>query len=188
MYGGLLERFLAHIHLTLACMKHVGVAQNPLFRCQQEAGPADPVDREGGDRMTRTLWGLGLMLVYALSACGHQLATNSLPTVRTIQILNAVTPDRLYAKPGEEIRWQNLRQNPVRVGFLTMRILDELTCQKGVANFWGGVNDLVTIPPGGTISLCFKRAGVLQYNVWFDPDNPRGAISPMAAVDVETGG
>ena len=138
--------------------------------------------------MTHALWwGLCLMLGYALSSCGHQLATDRPAPVRTIQILNVVTPDRLYAKPGEEIRWQNLRSNSVRVGFLTMRMLDELACEKGVTTFWGSPNDLVTISPGGSISLCFKRPGVLQYNVWFDPDNPKGPISPMAAVDVEAG-
>ena len=138
--------------------------------------------------MKLTLLGVCLVLLCVLTSCRHQLATNSSAPVRTIQILNVVTPDRLYAKPGEEIRWQNLRSNSVRVGFLTMRLLDELACEKGVATFWGSPNDLVTIPPGGSISLCFKRPGVLQYNVWFDPDNPKGAISPMAAVDVGTGG
>jgi hypothetical protein len=108
--------------------------------------------------------------------------------VHTIQISDLVTPDTLYAKPGEEIRWRNLRSNPVRLGFLTMRLLDELACEKGVATFWGGMSDLVTIPPGGSMSLCFVRVGVLQYNVWFDAENPKGAISPTASVHVEAGG
>lgn len=138
--------------------------------------------------MTRTFLSLCLVWVYALSACGHQSATNGSATVRTIQISDVVTPDTLYAKPGEEIRWQNLRANPVRLGFLTMRLLDELACEQGVATFWGGVSDLVTIPAGESINLCFVRAGVLRYNVWFDADNPKGAISPSAAVYVEAGG
>lgn len=138
--------------------------------------------------MTRKFWGLCVGLVYVLSACGHQPATNSSATVHTIQISDLVTPDTLYAKPGEEIRWRNLRSNPVRLGFLTMRLLDELACEKGVATFWGGMSDLVTIPPGGSMSLCFVRVGVLQYNVWFDAENPKGAISPTASVHVEAGG
>lgn len=138
--------------------------------------------------MTRTCVGLCLTLMVALSACGHQTVTNSSATVRTIEISDVVMPGTLYTSPGEEIRWQNLRANPVRVGFLTMRLLDELACEQGVATFWGGMNDLVTIPPGGSMSLCFVRAGVLQYNVWFDADNPKGAISPTAAVYVGAGG
>jgi hypothetical protein len=130
---------------------------------------------------------LCLALLYPLSACGHRSVTAIPATVRTIQISDMVTPDTLYAKPGEEIRWENLRANPVRIGFLSMRLLDDLGCEKGVATFWGGTNDLVTIPPGRSISLCFARAGVLQYNVWFDAENPKGAMSRTAAVYVEAG-
>jgi hypothetical protein len=138
--------------------------------------------------MTRTYLSLCLALMPMLSACGHQSASTGSATVRTIQISDRVTPVVLYAKTGEEIRWQNLRANPVRVGFLTMRLLDELGCEKGVANLWGGASDLVTIPSGESINLCFVRDGVLEYNVWFDAENPKGAISPTATVRVETGG
>lgn len=138
--------------------------------------------------MTRTFLGLCLALMLMLPACGHQSATTGSATVRTIQISDRVTPVVLYAKPGEEIRWQNLRANPVRVGFLTMRLLDELACEKGVANWWGGASDLITIPSGESINLCFVRDGVLEYNVWFDAENPKGAISPTATVRVETRG
>lgn len=131
---------------------------------------------------------LCLAVVCTFPACGHDSAKLTPSSVRTIQISDMVLPDTLYAKPGEKIRWENLRANPVRVGFLTMRLLDELACEQGVVTFWGGVSDLVTIPPGGSMSLCFVRAGVLQYNVWFDADNPKGAISPTAAVYVEAGG
>lgn len=68
-----------------------------------------------------------------------------------------------------------------------MRLLDELGCEKGAANFWGGMNDLVTIPPGGSMSLCFTRAGILNYNVWFDAENLKGLMSRTAAVYVEAG-
>jgi len=137
--------------------------------------------------MTRMLFILCLALLYPLSACGHRSVTAISATVRTIQISDVVTPETVYAMPGEEIRWQNLRANPIRVGFLSARLLDDLGCKKGMTTFWGGMNDLVTIPPGGSISLCFARAGLLQYNVWFDADNPKGAMSRTAAVYVEAG-
>ena len=104
-----------------------------------------------------------------------------------IQISDLVQPRTVYAKSGEEIRWQNLRTNPVRVGFLTRRLLDELGCMKGVSAVFGEVSDLITIEPGESVSLCLLRSGILQYNVWFDPENPKGAISPTATVHVEAG-
>jgi hypothetical protein len=137
--------------------------------------------------MTRTLFILCLALLYPLSACGHRAASAIPVSVRTIQISDVVTPEAVYAMQGEEIRWQNLRANPILVGFLSKRLLDDLGCAKGVATFWGGTNDLVTIPPGESISLCFARAGILRYNVWFDADNLKGLMSRTAAVYVEAG-
>ena len=138
--------------------------------------------------MTRTCLKLTLMLVPVLSACASEPMPQTPTTVRTIQISDWVTPDTVYAKSGEEIRWQNLRTNPVRVGFLSRRLLDELGCNKGVTTLLGEVNDLITIGPGKSVSLCPIRSGVLQYNVWFDAENPRGAISRTATVHVEGGG
>ncbi|MBU6433276.1 MAG: hypothetical protein KJS98_08170 [Nitrospirae bacterium] len=138
--------------------------------------------------MTRISVGLWVVLICGLSACGHRPATDVQPMVRTIHISDVVQPEVLYTTSGEEVRWKNLRSNPVRLGFLTMRLLDELACEKGVATIFGQINDLVTIPPGESISLCIVRAGELQYNVWFDEKNPKGTISRTATVRVEKRG
>jgi hypothetical protein len=98
-----------------------------------------------------------------------------------------VKPTVLYAKSGEEIRWQNLRTNPVRVGFLTGRLLNEAGCEKGVTDIFGTVSDVITIAPGESASLCPLGSGVIQYNVWFDAENPKSAISPTATVHIEAG-
>ena len=137
--------------------------------------------------MIRTLWGFSTALVCVFSACSHEPVTDRPPAVRMIQISDSVQPRTVYAKSGEEIRWQNLRPNPVRVGFLTRRLLDELGCEKGVATLFGEVSDVITIAPGESVSLCLLRSGDLQYNVWFDVENPKGAISPTATVHVEAG-
>jgi hypothetical protein len=129
-------------------------------------------------------YGLVLLSVCGIAGCGHQPETGVEPVVRTIAISDTVTPRILYTIPGEEVRWQNLRQNPVRVGFLTVAMLDELACEKGVSTSFGKVDDFVTIPPGKSISLCFARTGDLKYNVWFDADNARGDMSPTATVRV----
>ena len=137
--------------------------------------------------MTRLLVICAIVLTGLSGACGHQLS-HVATTVRTIEISDAVSPHTLYTKAGEEIRWQNLRSNTVRVGFLSKRLLGELGCRKGVPAFLGEVEDLVTIGPGESVGLCPLRTGVLQYNVWFDPDNPKGAISRTGTVHVERGG
>ena len=138
--------------------------------------------------MTRALL-TGMFILVGLSvACGHQQINHEPKTVRTIEISDIVKPQMIYARTGEEIRWHNLRSNPVRVGFLTRRLLDELGCRRGLPTFFGEVEDAVTIMPGESVGLCPLRPGVLQYNVWFDPGNPKGAISRTGAIHVETGG
>jgi len=128
--------------------------------------------------------GLAVVLVYGMAACTTHHGPKAEPVVRTIEITHEVNPGILYTVPGEEVRWQNLRQNPVRVGFLTVKMLEQLGCEKGVSSSFGQVNDFVTIPPGQSISLCLVRPGDLKYNVWFDAENARGAISPTATVRV----
>lgn len=138
--------------------------------------------------MTRVLWGLCVGLIMIQFGCGHRIAAADPSLVREIRIAEEVTPTLMRVSLGEEIQWTNVRSAPVRIGFLTMRLLDELSCEQGVKTLFGEVNDLITIPPGESISLCFGRAGELKYNVWFEPQNPRGLISPTATVRIEARG
>jgi plastocyanin len=127
------------------------------------------------------------MTMALLTGCGHSPSAGAGRTVRTIEIAQQVNPLVMYASPGEEVRWMNARSNPVRVGFMNMRLLEEHRCQKGIVDLFGQVNDHVTIEPGESISLCFVRTGDLRYNVWFDPEDPRGAISPTLTVSIRGG-
>ena len=138
--------------------------------------------------MTRMYVALFLGLVSMLSACAQQPGTKDPASVRTIQITEVVAPTVLYAAPGEEVRWTNLRSNPVRLGFLSMRLLDDVGCDHGFRTLLGAMSDLITIPPGESVSICFVRRGDLKYNVWLEPDNPRGPITPTATIRVDHGG
>ena len=138
--------------------------------------------------MTRIGFRFGVGMAFAcLTACGHATSTDTARTVRTIEISNQVNPRIMYASPGEEVRWTNARSNPVRVGFLNRRLLEDPQCENGIVDVFGQVNDHVTIDPGESISLCPAKTGDLQYNIWFDPENPRGAISPTLTISIRGG-
>ncbi|HKT34274.1 MAG TPA: hypothetical protein VJR03_05545 [Nitrospira sp.] len=138
--------------------------------------------------MTRIGFRFGVAMAFAcLTACGHATSTDTARTVRTIEISNQVNPRVMYASPGEEVRWTNARSNPVRVGFLNRRLLEDPQCENGIVDVFGQVNDHVTIDPGESISLCPAKTGDLQYNIWFDPENPRGAISPTLTISIRGG-
>jgi len=130
---------------------------------------------------------LCLAVIIALAAaCGHTASTAG-RTVRTVEISQQVKPQIMYASPGEEVRWTNMRSTPVRVGFLSLRLLEDHHCQKGIVDLFGQVNDHITIEPGESISLCPGKTGDLQYNVWFDPEDPRGPISPTLTISIRKG-
>ena len=138
--------------------------------------------------MTRIRLSMCCAMAIALSvACGHTPSTDAGRTVRTVEISHQVNPRVMYASPGEEVRWTNARSNAVRIGFLSQRLLEDHRCQKGIVYVFGPVDDWVTIAPGESISLCFARTGDLQYNVWFDPADPRGAISPTLTMSIRGG-
>lgn len=138
--------------------------------------------------MTRIGFRFGVTMALAcLAACGHATSTDTARTVRTIEISNQVNPRIMFASPGEEVRWTNARSNPVRVGFLNRRLLEDPQCENGIVDVFGQVNDHVTIDPGESISLCPAKTGDLQYNIWFDPENPRGAISPTLTISIRGG-
>ena len=124
------------------------------------------------------------VMVACSAACAHQPPTGAPRTVRTVEISDQVNPHVMYASRGEEVRWTNARQKAVRVGFLSMRFIEGNQCEKGIVDLFGQANDHVTIEPGEFISLCPEKTGDLQYNVWFDPENPRGPISPTLTIKI----
>lgn len=118
-----------------------------------------------------------------VSGCASLPETSTTGQIVAFEIGQSVAPTFLRAYVGDEIQWRNMRSGPVRVGLLTNIGRKDLGCAKGFSRF-GMVDDFVTIPPGGYASLCLAHGGTVQFNVWFDSSNPRGAISPIATVKI----
>lgn len=94
----------------------------------------------------------------------------------------SITPVELYAAVGDEIRWHNLLQTQVHLGFLGASPIKEVSCEKGFTTWFGGIKDLVPIRAGSYVSVCFKQAGTIRYNVWRDLSDPFRSMSPMAVI------
>lgn len=116
-----------------------------------------------------------------LSGCTH---TGTVPArTHAITIQDTVSPQRLYVQVGEEVRWQNLRSQPVHISLLTPLSSDSVSCATGFSQ-WGVLNDTATIQPNAYASLCFVKAGSVQYNVWLNPDDPLRSMTPTAKIIV----
>lgn len=122
-----------------------------------------------------------LIVVGLLTACAA--ASPDTTPVRThyIHIQDAVSPQRLDVRIGDEVRWQNLRSEPVRISLLSHLSGSGVSCQTGFSRF-GSLDDTATIPPNAYVSLCFARAGSIQYNVWLKPEDPLRSMTPTATI------
>jgi len=127
-------------------------------------------------RLVGLLIGAGL-----LTACAA--ASPGTTPVRThyIHIQDAVSPQRLDVHIGDEVRWQNLRSEPVRISLLSHLSGAGVSCQTGFSRF-GSLDDTATIPPNAYVSLCFARAGSIQYNIWLKPEDPLRSMTPTAKI------
>lgn len=141
---------------------------------------------QSGDRRDAQRNGLTVALVCLalVAGCANPPGTQPVRT-HDIQIREHVSPQDLYVSIGDEVRWQNLRPDPVKVGLLSHHHLNLVLCEKGFKRF-GMVDDTATIPPMGYVSLCFSRPGIVQYNVWLNPADPRGRMTPTARIQVSS--
>jgi hypothetical protein len=125
----------------------------------------------------------GLMIL-AAAGCGVSQTKPDTAAVHEVQIQNSVSPSLLYAQRGDEIRWHNLLPHPVKLGLLGTTWRDHLLCQKGFSRF-GQIDDLVVIPPQQYVSLCFAQPGTVRYNVWLDPKNLTGSMTPTSTIRID---
>ena len=123
------------------------------------------------------------LIVTAVSGCSTPPVPPS-TTVHEVRIKEDVTPRSLNVQRGDEIRWHNLLSGPVQVGILDNTWQDKVTCQKGF-QWFGLMNDLVTIAPQDYVSLCFSKPGTVRYNVWLDPKNLTGSMTPTSTIHID---
>ncbi|MDO9119001.1 MAG: hypothetical protein Q7U39_13670 [Nitrospira sp.] len=132
----------------------------------------------------RALRLVGLFMGAGILAACAAASPNATP-LRThyIHIQDAVSPQRLDVHVGDEVRWQNLRQEPVKIGLLSQLSESGVSCQTGFSRF-GALDDTATIPPNAYVSLCFALTGSIQYNIWLNPQDPFRSMTPTAKIVV----
>jgi plastocyanin len=118
-----------------------------------------------------------------LAACAAASPGTAPARTHYIHIQDAVSPQRLEVHIGDEVRWQNLRHEPVKISLLSQLSESGVSCRTGFSRF-GSLDDTATIPPNAYVSLCFARTGSIQYNVWLNPQDPFRSMTPTAKIVV----
>lgn len=134
-------------------------------------------------------WSVSMMIVLLPpillgSGCTSSPETTQQGQVIYVQIRDGVSPLELYASVGDEIRWQNLRSKPVKIGLHDTYRLDDVSCARGFTRF-GLVDNFAIIPPNDYVSLCVSHRGVIQYNVWMDPDDMIHTMTRTATIHIQ---
>jgi plastocyanin len=105
-----------------------------------------------------------LMLAVGFSACTSLPEATRTAAIHDINVEMELSPENLSITPGDEVRWVNLRKEPITVEIANLNI-EDLSCQKGFTNWLGQLQESGDAQPNETASLCFKKTGFVQYNV-----------------------
>lgn len=116
---------------------------------------------------------VGALLLVTVAGCASIRGTDSIAdTTRTGEIHQVnfetrMTPTRLQVQPGDEVRWVNQRSSPVTVEFLGDALVN-VTCQRGFSSLLRRQQEMATIDPNESVSLCFGTVGTVTYNARMD--------------------
>ena len=97
----------------------------------------------------------------------------------------SINPVELRAVVGEEIQWHNDLSKPIYLSILNSRPIQQVGCDKGFTTWYGSMKEMVTIPAGSYVSLCFLQPQKVHYNIWTDLADPVHSMSPTAVIHLD---
>ena len=119
----------------------------------------------------------------AIAGCAGVPSTSRTGVIHDVRFEERMTPANLRVQPGDEVRWVNQRSMPVTVEFLG-DALDDVTCQIGFDNLMGRQQEMATIQPNQTVSLCFGNPGTVTYNARMDSAVAGGQMIESGTIHV----
>jgi plastocyanin len=124
----------------------------------------------------------------AALSMGLVLACSTLPTttrtgaVRDVLIGDQLNPTEVMVSVGDEVRWINKRNGPVRIVFLD-GVSNRVSCNNG----FGGVthkSGAASLDPNETASICLENAGYYRYTIRMESGSMRGELNAPGAIRV----
>jgi hypothetical protein len=128
--------------------------------------------------------GIGVLALLA-TACAHPPTSRS-GAVHDIRVIEAPVPDDLIVNIGDEVRWVNGRNLPIRVDLLNVN-QDDLSCERGFSNLFGTLRESTTIKPNQSAGICLVKAGVVKYNIRMESALPGGEKIVSGIVRIGSG-
>lgn len=126
---------------------------------------------------------LGMALLFSMGCQGTPTVPRS-GEVKDIIIADNLVSGDIAVSVGDEVRWVNKGDAPVRIVFLDPVSDKQLSCK----NNYGGVltmSDTAKLEPGDTASVCFRDPGYYRYTVRMESAETTGEIKVPGVVIVE---
>ncbi len=125
---------------------------------------------------------LGVGLLFVLGCQGLPTVTRS-GDVKDIIIGDNLTITETAVNAGDEVRWINKRNAPVRVIFLDAVLDKQLSCKNNVGG-WMTPSDTAQLATNQTASVCFRDPGYFRYIVRMESATTTGDISVQGVIKV----
>jgi plastocyanin len=125
---------------------------------------------------------LGVGLLFVLGCQGMPTVTRS-GDVKDIIIGDNLALTETAVNAGDEVRWINKRNAPVRVIFLDAVLDKQLSCKNNVGG-WMTPSDTAQLATNQTASVCFRDPGYFRYIVRMESAKTTGDISVQGVIKV----
>jgi plastocyanin len=132
---------------------------------------------------TRMLSLMVVMLLLFAVGCAGLSKISRTGAIHEVRIEDTLSKPNLTVQVGDEIRWVNVRTEPVSIEF-TPESVQSLSCNRGFSNIFGSPKDEAEVNPGESVSLCFSKNGVYKYNVRMTAAVPGGKIIVSGVINV----
>jgi plastocyanin len=123
-----------------------------------------------------------VVMLFAVGCAGVSKISRT-GAIHEVRIEDTLSQPNLTAEVGDEIRWVNVRTEPVSIEF-TPESVQSLSCNRGFSNIFGSSKDEAEVDPGESVSLCFSKNGVYKYNVRMTAAVPGGKIIVPGVINV----
>jgi plastocyanin len=132
--------------------------------------------------MRRRIPFLLVVLIFAVGCAGLPKISRT-GTIHEVRIEDSLSNPNLTIQVGDEIRWINVRTEPVSIEF-TPESVDSFSCNNGFSGTFGRSRDEANVDPSESVSLCFSKNGIYKYNVRMKASVPGGEIIVSGVINV----
>jgi hypothetical protein len=125
---------------------------------------------------------LGVALLFVLGCQGMPTVTRT-GNVKDVAIGDNLASGDIAVNPGDEVRWVNKRNAPVRIVLIDPVSEKQVACKSNFGG-WMTPSDTAELERNQAASICFRDAGTFRYTVRMQSAGTTGELNVPGVVRV----